>query len=78
MKKRPPDVARHPVQQNTDRAFWAVSSVGGALQVDVVVVLTVTLIIMSVVTGQVPVTRELRNTPGKTHATQGGTRIHHS
>ena len=33
----------------------------------VVVVLTLTRIIKSVVTGQAPVTLELRNTPGKTH-----------
>ena len=42
----------------------------------VVVVLTLTRIVKSVVTGQAPVTLELKNTPGKnTHATQGGTRI---
>ena len=45
----------------------------------VVVVLTLTRIIKSVVTGQAPVTLELRNTPGKnTHTTQGGIRIYHS
>ena len=33
----------------------------------VVVVLTLTRIIKSVVTGQAPVTLELRNTPGKKH-----------
>ena len=46
----------------------------------VVVVLTLTRIIKSVVTGQAPVTLELRNTPGKTHTqpNQGGTRIYHS
>ena len=44
----------------------------------VVVVLTLTRIIKSVATGQAPVTLELRNTPGKTHTTQGGTRIYHS
>ena len=45
----------------------------------VVVVLTLTRIIKSVVTGQAPVTLELRNTPGKKHKkTQGGTRIYHS
>ena len=33
----------------------------------VVVVLTLTRIIKSVVTGQAPVTLELRKTPGKTH-----------
>ena len=42
----------------------------------VVVVLTLTRIIKSVVTGQAPVTLELRNTPGKKHKlTKGGTRI---
>ena len=46
--------------------------------VDAVVVLTLTRIIKPVVTGQAPVTLELRNTPGKTHTTQGGTRIYHS
>ena len=44
----------------------------------VVVVLTLTRKIKSVVTGQAPVTLELRNTPGKTHTTQGGTRMYHS
>ena len=44
----------------------------------VIVVLTLTRIIKSVVTGQAPVTLKLRKTPGKTHTTQGGTRIHHS
>ena len=43
----------------------------------VVVVLTLTCVIKSVVTGQAPVTLELRNTPGKTQ-TQGGTRLYHS
>ena len=33
----------------------------------VVVVLTLTCMIKSVVTGQAPVTLELRNTPGKKH-----------
>ena len=33
----------------------------------IVVVLTLTRIIKSVVTGQAPVTLELRNTPGKKH-----------
>ena len=33
----------------------------------VVVVLTLTRIVKFVVTGQAPVTLELRNTPGKTH-----------
>ena len=42
----------------------------------VVVVLTLTRIIKSVVTRQAPVTLELRNTPGKTHTTQGGTRVY--
>ena len=37
----------------------------------VVVVLTLTRIVKSVVTGQAPVTLELRSTPGKTHTTQG-------
>ena len=48
--------------------------------VDVVVVLTLTRIIKSVVTGQVPVTLELRNTPGKTKhkQTKSGTRLYHS
>ena len=42
----------------------------------VVVVLTLTRRIKSVVTGQAPVTLELRNTPGKKHKqTKGGTRI---
>ena len=46
---------------------------------DLVVLLTLTRIIKSVVTGQAPVTLELRNTPGKkTQTTQGGTRIYHS
>ena len=40
---------------------------GGIRIVVVVVVLTLTRIIKSVVTGQAPVTLELRNTPGKTH-----------
>ena len=31
MKEHPPHVARHPVQQATDGAFRAVSSVGGTL-----------------------------------------------
>ena len=45
----------------------------------VVVVLTLTRIIKSVVTGQAPVTLELRNTLGKKHEqTKGGTRIYHS
>ena len=46
---------------------------------NVVVVLTLTRIIKSVVTGQAPVTLELRNTPGKkTRTTRGSTRIYHS
>ena len=45
----------------------------------VVVVLTLTRIIKSVVTGQAPVILELRNTPqGKAQTTQGGTRLYHS
>ena len=44
----------------------------------VAIVLTLTRIIKFVVTGQAPVTLELRNTPGKTHTTQGGTRTYHS
>ena len=47
--------------------------------VDVVVVLTLTRIIKSVVTGPAPVTLELRNTPGKEHKqTKGGARMYHS
>ena len=42
----------------------------------VVVVLTLTRIIKSVVTGQAPVTLELRNTPGKTQTNQNCTRIY--
>ena len=38
---------------------------GGLVVVVVVVVLTLTRIIKSVVSGQAPVTLELRNTPGK-------------
>ena len=38
----------------------------------VVVILTLTRIIKSVVTGQAPVTLELRNTPGKTHTQPSG------
>ena len=45
----------------------------------VVVVLTLARIIKSVVTGQAPVTLELRNAPGKTHKQiKGGTRTYHS
>ena len=43
-----------------------------------VVVLTLSRNIKSVVTGQAPVTLELRDTPGKNTTTQGGTRIYHS
>ena len=44
--------------------------------VKIVVVLTLlTRIIKSVVTGQAPVTLELRNTPGKKHKPKDGTRI---
>ena len=39
--------------------------VGGGWVVVVYVVLTLTRIIKSVVTGQAPITLELRNTPGK-------------
>ena len=46
---------------------------------NVVAVLTLTGIIKSVVTGQAPVTLELRNTPGKKHIqTKGGTLVYHS
>ena len=41
-----------------------------------VVGITLTPIIKSVVTGQGPVTLELRNTPGKKAQTQGGTRLY--
>ena len=45
----------------------------------IIVVLTLTRIIKSVVTGQAPVALELRNTlEGKTQTTQSGTRIYHS
>ena len=45
----------------------------------VVVVLTLTRIFKSVVTGQGPVTLELRNTPEKNHKQiKGGTRMYHS
>ena len=44
----------------------------------VIVVLTLTRVIKSVVTGQVPVTLKPRNTPGKEHKqTKGGTRTYH-
>ena len=43
------------------------SSPGTTYLLVVVVVLTLTRIIKSVVTGQAPVTLELRNAPGKTH-----------
>ena len=39
----------------------------GAVEQHVVLVLTLTRIIKSVVTGHAPVTLELRNTPGKKH-----------
>ena len=53
--------------------------IGGWAYVVVVVVLTLTRIIKSAVTGQAPVTLELKNTPrGKTQTTQGGTRMYHS
>ena len=42
------------------------------------VVLTLTRIIKSVVTGQAPVTLELRNTPGRKTQIKGGTCIYHS
>ena len=42
----------------------------------VVVVLTLTRLIKSVVTGQAPGTLELRKTPGKKTQTEGGTRIY--
>ena len=48
------------------------------IDVVVVVVFTLTRIFKSVVTAQAPVTLKLRNTPGKTHTTEGGTRIYHS
>ena len=44
----------------------------------VAVVLTLARIVKFVVTGQAPVTLELRNTPGKKHTTQGGTRTDYS
>ena len=44
----------------------------------VVAVLKLPRIINSVVTGQVPVTLELRNTPGKDKQTEGGEHIYHS
>ena len=45
----------------------------------IVVVLTLTRIIKSVVTGQAPVTLKLRNTPEKTHNEGGScTRIYHN
>ena len=48
----------------------------GQGSVMVVAVLTLSRIIKSVVTGQAPVTLELRNTPEKKHKqTKGGTRI---
>ena len=53
------------------KGYYAHSS----LLLFVVVVLTLTRVIKSVVAGQAPVTLELRNAPGKTQTTQGGTRI---
>ena len=51
----------------------------GATIVVVVVVVTLTRIIKSVVTGQAPATLERRNTPEKKHKQiKGGTRIYHS
>ena len=47
-------------------------------QLDILVVLTLTRIIKSVVTGQAPVTLKLRNTPGNKTQTKGGTRIYHN
>ena len=47
------------IVSTTTAVYWYV--------VVVVVVLTLTRIIKSVVTGQAPVTLELRNTSGKTH-----------
>ena len=44
----------------------------------VVVVLTLTRIIKSVVTGEAPVTLKLRNTLGKIQTTQDRTRLYHS
>ena len=50
-----------------DRSCFLRYGRGHIVVVVVVVVLTLTRIIKSVVTGQAPVTLELRNTPGKTH-----------
>ena len=67
------------LQINTNNKPPVVACKNHMGSVAVVVVLTLTRIIKSVVTGQAPVTLELRNTPGKhTHTTQGGTRIYHS
>ena len=49
----------------------------GTYRCVVVVILTLTRITKSVVTGQAPVTLELRIPQEKTHTTQGGTRIPH-
>ena len=48
-------------------SFLSGGQIEQVLLVVVVVVLTLTRIFKSVVTGQAPVTLELRNTPGKTH-----------
>ena len=48
-------------------SFFRVAGGGTWCSYVVVVVLTLTRIIKSVVTGQAPVTLELRSTPGKTH-----------
>ena len=53
-------------------------SMGVVVVAVVVVVLTLTRILKPVVTGQAPVSLELRNTQGRSHTTQGGTRIYHS
>ena len=50
-------------------ASWSPSCWRVDVFVVVVVVLTLSRIIKSVVTGQAPVTPELRNTPGKKHKT---------
>ena len=63
---------------------YLVPAAGSRIYVDtwkfvvVVVVLTLARRIKSLVTGQAPVTLELRNTPGKKTQTKGGTRIYHS
>ena len=48
-------------------SFFHVAGGGTWCSYVVVVVLTSTRVIKSVVTGQAPVTLELRNTPGKAH-----------